>query len=73
MFSREGEQCLTLVEGLFAEFRVQTIEDISAEVDHSFESNGRRFKQGTLSKEEKCGRTWKIPNRGWMTEEKRCS
>ena len=47
---------LTLVEGLFAEVRVQKIEDILAEVDHSFERNGRRVKQGTLS-EEKCGRT----------------
>ena len=73
MFSREGEQCLTLVEGLFAEVKVQTIEDISAEVDHSFESSGRRVKQGTLSEEEKCGRTWKIPNRGWMSIEQRCS
>ena len=49
MFSREGEQRLTLVEGLFAEVRVQTIEDISAEVDHNFESSDRRIQQGILS------------------------
>ena len=52
MFSREGEQCLTLVEGLFAEVRVQTIEDILAEEDHNFESSDRGVQQGTLSEEE---------------------
>ena len=61
MFSREGEQCLTLVKGLFVEVRVQAIEEISAEADQNFESSDRRVQQGTLSEEESVAEPGRFP------------
>ena len=49
MFSREDEPYLNYGwKVLFAEVRVQTIEYISAGVDHSLESSDRRVQQVIL-------------------------